>query len=72
VTLDVLPAEEDYRELGLTDQIASIEALTSSQTMHVFVSKDNKLANDASKSCACPVNGSALSAPTSLRLLKTN
>ena len=47
VTLDVLPAQEDYRELGLTDQVASIEALTSSQTMHVFVSKDNKLANDA-------------------------
>lgn len=47
VTLDALPAEEDYRELGLSDQVANIEALASKQTMHVFVSKDNAFANEA-------------------------
>lgn len=47
VTLDALPAEEDYRELGLSDQIANIEALASKQTMHVYVSKDNAFANEA-------------------------
>jgi len=47
VTLDALPAEEDYRELGLEGQIAKLEPLTSSVTMHVFVSKNNQLANDA-------------------------
>ena len=47
ITLDALPAEEDYRELGLEGQIAKIEPLTSSVTMHVFVSKDNQFANDA-------------------------
>lgn len=47
VTLDALPAEEDYRELGLSDQVANIDALASNQTFHVFVAKDNKFANDA-------------------------
>ncbi|WP_234417138.1 LysM peptidoglycan-binding domain-containing protein [Loktanella sp. Alg231-35] len=47
ITLDALPAEEDARELGLEDQIAKIEPLTSAQTLHVFVSKDNQFANDA-------------------------
>lgn len=47
ITLDALPAEEDYRELGLEGQIAKIEPLTSSVTMHIFVSKDNQFANDA-------------------------
>ncbi len=47
VTLDALPAEEDYRELGLADQVANISALASKQTMHVFVSKDNAFANAA-------------------------
>lgn len=47
VTLDALPAEEDYRELGLADLITNIDALASKQTMHVFVSKDNAFANEA-------------------------
>jgi polar amino acid transport system substrate-binding protein len=47
VTLDALPAEEDYRNLGLEGQVAKLEPLTSSVTMHIFVSKDNQFANDA-------------------------
>ena len=47
ITLDALPAEEDARELGIDGQITKIEALTSSQTLHIFVSKDNQFANDA-------------------------
>ena len=47
VTLDALPAEEDFTELGLADQIVTLEALTSKQTLHVFVSKDNAFANEA-------------------------
>jgi len=47
VTLDILPAEEDYRNLGLDGQIAKIDPLTSAVTMHVFVSKNNQFANDA-------------------------
>ena len=47
ITLDALPAEEDYRELGLDGQIAKIEPLTSAVTMHIFVSKNNQFANDA-------------------------
>jgi hypothetical protein len=47
ITLDALPAEEDYRELGLDGQITKLEGLTSAQTLHVFVSKDNQFANDA-------------------------
>lgn len=47
VTLDALPAEEDYRELGLSAQVTNLETLASKQTMHVFVSKDNEFANEA-------------------------
>ena len=47
VTLDALPAEEDYRELGLSDQVASIDPLASKLTMHVYVDKDNAFANEA-------------------------
>lgn len=47
ITLDALPAEEDARELGVWDNIAKLEALTSAQTLHVFVSKDNAFANEA-------------------------
>lgn len=47
ISLDALPAEEDYRELGIEDRVAKLESLTSAQTLHVFVSKDNQFANDA-------------------------
>ena len=47
ITLDALPAEEDARELGVSDRIAKLDDLTSSVTMHVFVSKDNAFANEA-------------------------
>lgn len=47
VTLDALPAEEDYRELGLEGQIAKLETLTSEQTFHVYVDKNNAFANEA-------------------------
>jgi len=47
ISLDALPAEEDYRNLGLEGQIAKLEPLTSAVTMHVFVSKNNQFANDA-------------------------
>jgi hypothetical protein len=47
ISLDALPAEEDYREVGLADQVTSIDALASKQTLHVFVDKDNAFANEA-------------------------
>jgi polar amino acid transport system substrate-binding protein len=47
VSLDALPAEEDYTELGLADQVVNLPALTSKQTLHIFVSKDNAFANEA-------------------------
>jgi len=47
VTLEALAAEEDYRELGLSNQIANIDALASKETLHVFVAKDNVFANEA-------------------------
>lgn len=47
VTLDALPAEEDYRTLGIEDQVVNLESLSSNQTLHVFVSKDNAFANEA-------------------------
>jgi polar amino acid transport system substrate-binding protein len=47
ITLDALPAEEDARELGFSDRVAKLESLTSAQTLHIFVAKDNQLANDA-------------------------
>jgi len=47
VTYDSLPAEEDAREAGLTDQITTLDDLTSTVTTHIFVSKNNQFANDA-------------------------
>ncbi len=47
ISLEALPAEEGARELGFSDRVAKLESLTSAQTLHVFVSKDNQLANDA-------------------------
>lgn len=45
VTYDVLPAEDDLRAMGLTDRVVQLDALASSQTLHVFVAKDNEFAN---------------------------
>lgn len=45
VTYDVLPAEDDLRDMGLTDRVVQLDALASSQTLHVFVAKDNEFAN---------------------------
>lgn len=47
VTYDSLPAEEDAREAGLTDRITTLEPLKGTVTTHIFVSKDNALANEA-------------------------
>lgn len=47
VTYDSLPAEEDAREAGLTEQIATLSPLQSTVTTHIFVSKNNQFANDA-------------------------
>lgn len=47
ITLDALPAEEDYRELGHDGKIAHLDSLATKQTMHIFVSKDNAFANEA-------------------------
>ncbi len=47
VTYDALPAEEDSRTLGLTDRTVTLDALTTTATLHVFVSKDNEEANAA-------------------------
>ncbi len=41
ITYDALPAEEDYTEMGIADQITDIPALASSVTLHVFTPKDN-------------------------------
>lgn len=41
VTYDTLPAEEDYRNLGIVDQITELEPLASTVTLHVFTPKDN-------------------------------
>lgn len=41
ITYDALPAEEDYTELGIADQVTDIPALASSVTLHVFTPKDN-------------------------------
>ena len=41
VTYDALPAEEDYTEMGMKDQVTDIPALASKVTLHVFVPKDN-------------------------------
>lgn len=47
VTYDALPAEEDVRNAGLTEQVTTLEALTGTVTSHIFVSKNNPIANDA-------------------------
>jgi polar amino acid transport system substrate-binding protein len=47
ITLDALPAEEDYRTLGLADQVVHLDGLATKETLHVFVSKDNEIANAA-------------------------
>lgn len=41
VTYDTLPAEDDSRSLGLTDQITELQPLASTVTLHVFTPKDN-------------------------------
>lgn len=41
VTYDALPAEEDLENAGMKDVVAQIANLTSQQTLHVFVSKNN-------------------------------
>lgn len=41
VTYDALPAEEDYTEMGMKEQVTDIPALASKVTLHVFVPKDN-------------------------------
>lgn len=41
VTYDALPAEEDFTNAGMQDAVVDLPALTSQQTLHVFVSKDN-------------------------------
>lgn len=41
VTYDALPAEEDYGNAGMSDVVVDLPALTSKQTLHVFVSKNN-------------------------------
>lgn len=47
VTYDALPAEEDYTEGGYAENVVTLDALASKQTLHVFVSKDNAFANEA-------------------------
>ena len=47
VTYDALPAEEDARTLGLQDRTVTLDALTGTATLHVFVAKDNAEANAA-------------------------
>ncbi len=47
MTYDALPAEEDIREAGMADQVATLEPLRSTVTSHIFVAKDNAFANEA-------------------------
>lgn len=47
VTYDALPAEDDARTLGMSDRVVSLDALTTTATLHVFVAKDNAEANAA-------------------------
>ncbi len=47
VTYDALPAEDDARSLGMMDRVVSLDALTTTATLHVFVAKDNAEANAA-------------------------
>ncbi|WP_106744089.1 LysM peptidoglycan-binding domain-containing protein [Yoonia maritima] len=41
VTYDALPAEEDATNAGMKEVVVDLPALTSKQTLHVFVSKSN-------------------------------
>jgi hypothetical protein len=47
VTYDALPAEDDARSLNMMDRVVSLDALTTTATLHVFVAKDNAEANAA-------------------------
>ena len=46
MTYDALPAEEDIRNAGMTDQVTTLEALRGTVTSHIFVDKDNAFANE--------------------------
>ncbi len=41
VTYDTLPAQDDSRDLGMTDMVTEMTALASSVTLHVFTPKTN-------------------------------
>lgn len=41
VTFDALPAEADLARLGLVDRVVRLDALTSVETLHVFVPKSH-------------------------------
>ncbi|MEL6837663.1 MAG: LysM peptidoglycan-binding domain-containing protein [Pseudomonadota bacterium] len=47
MTYDALPAEEDIREAGFEDRITVLEPLRGTVTSHIFVSKNNPIANEA-------------------------
>lgn len=47
MTYDALPAEEDIREAGFEAQVTTLEPLRGTVSSHVFVSKNNPLANAA-------------------------
>jgi polar amino acid transport system substrate-binding protein len=47
VTYDALPAEDDARSLNMMGRVVSLDALTTTATLHVFVAKDNAEANAA-------------------------
>ncbi|WP_237331939.1 LysM peptidoglycan-binding domain-containing protein [Yoonia vestfoldensis] len=47
VTYDALPAEDDARTLGMAERVVSLDALTATATLHVFVAKSNAEANAA-------------------------
>ncbi|MBE0412819.1 LysM peptidoglycan-binding domain-containing protein [Yoonia sp.] len=41
VTYDALPAQDDYTAMGMAGDVATIEPLATSETLHVFVPKTN-------------------------------
>ena len=41
VTYDALPAEEEISELGIAGEVKELDALTTNETLHVFVPKDH-------------------------------
>ncbi|WP_424179642.1 LysM peptidoglycan-binding domain-containing protein [Yoonia sp. TsM2_T14_4] len=47
VSYDALPAEDDMRSLAMADRVVSLDALTTTATLHVFVAKTNPEANAA-------------------------